>query len=187
MNLKTLFFLTFIIACISCNTIKHGKSPMVDKENAMQFPTKYSFTDSMNIANFESELFASDALNKYSINSINKEFLNYLSCTKTAIANKYNVAIVDTIYTYSNSKNRIQIYRAKENDFIVTFDVSDSIYKLSGNVKPGISKDFFVKKFKITKPINSKVQISNNEGTMRFMFYFENNSIKRISSYLYLD
>jgi hypothetical protein len=103
------------------------------------------------------------------------------------VINKYNSSVIDTIYTFSNNENKILIYRAKQNDFIFIFDVTDSKLKLTGNIKPGMTKDLFSQKFHITEKINNKVQIANSQGTVRFMFYFENNMLKRINSFLYLD
>jgi hypothetical protein len=201
MNLKNILLLILILILTDCNLIKHSKSPVaVVKDNSIPekpktpvvedkilFHAKFSSIDSNKIERFECEEFVSNALNNYTIAKINKEFLTSLVCTKKSIFNRHDPAVVDTIYTFSNPENNIQFYRAKQNDFIFTFDVTDSKFILKGNVKPGITKDFFMRKFQITEAIDNKVQIVNSEGTMRFIFYFENNMLKRISSYLYLD
>ena len=187
MNFKGLFFILIILMMISCKFFKLEKSSKSFDEEAMTFYPKFSHSDSSKIAYFECEDFVSNALNNYTIAKINQKFLKLLNCSKKSIVNKYDPAVIDTIYTFSNPENKIQIYRAKQNDFIFTFDVTDPKFKLTGNIKPGMKKDVFTRKFHITENINNKVQIVNSAGTMRFMFYFENNMLKRIYSYLYLD
>jgi hypothetical protein len=186
-NLRNVFFIVVILGLISCNFLKlHKSSKSIDESNIL-FHSKYLHTDSSGFAFFVCEDFVSDALNDYTISSINKKYLNVLKCSTESVKNSYDHAVVDTIYTFSNSGNKIQIYRAKQNDFIFTFNVTDPIFKLTGNIKPGMTKEVFSRNFDITVPINNKVQIVNSEGSMRLMFYFENNILKRINSYLYLD
>jgi len=187
MNLKNLIFIFIILVVTNCNSKKLDKSSASVDEDTMLFHSNFSFTDSSEVANFECEDFVSDALNNYTIAIINKEFKGILNCSKESVVNRHDSAVIDTIYTFSNAENKIQIYRAKENDFIFTFDVTDSIFKLTGNIKPGMTKENFIRKFNITETVNNKVQIANSEGSMRLMFYFENNRLKRINSYLYLD
>ena len=171
----------------SCSFVKLDKPLTTIEEERILFHSRYSFTDSSLVANFECEDFVSDALNDYTIAFLNKAYLSILNCSRESVVNRHDSAIIDTIYTFSNHKNKIQIYRAKQDEFIFTFNVTDSTFKLTGNVKPGMSKEAFAKKFQITEPLNSKVQLFNSEGNMRFMFYFENNRLQRINSYLYLD
>ncbi len=190
--MKTLYFKFFVIisaflVCAGCNIFKHNESSKLIKKDNITFPSKYLYTDSSNIVYIQSENFVSNALNNYSITKINNEYLKVLNCKKEIVINKYDSAVKDTIYTYSNPHNLIQIYRAKQNDFVFTFDITDSIFMLAGNIETGMTKEAFLQKFHITKHILNKVQLANLEGTMRFMFYFENNKLQRIKSYIYLD
>jgi hypothetical protein len=185
MRLKNLFFIVILVMLTSFNFIKSDQ-PLSSSlgEDIIQFHSKFLFSDSGNVTYFECEDFASDALDNY---SIARAPLSFLHCAKELVVNMHDAAVVDTIYTYSNPENRIQIYRAAQRDFIFTFEVTDPLFKLRGDIKPGMTKDLFSRKFHITEPINNNVQIANLEGSMRFMFYFENNKLKRIDSYLYLD
>jgi hypothetical protein len=99
----------------------------------------------------------------------------------------HDTTVTDTVYTFSNQANQIQIYRANQNDFIFTFNVTDSVFMLTGNIKPGMQKDDFMQKFHLMNMTNNKVKIFNSEGNMGFVFYFERNKLKRINSYLYID
>ena len=187
MHYKTQFFLFIMIVSTSFISIKPSHSfTMVDKRTN-QFKSTFLFFDSTQVAYFECNEFVSDALNNYSIETINHNFAGLLHSVKVAIVNKHDSAVIDTIYTFSNPANKIQIYKAKQNDFIFTFDVTDSLFNLIGDVNPGMTKDAFSQKFHITETINEKVQIANSEDSMRFMFYFEKGKLKRINSYLYLD
>ena len=186
MDLKYRFWIVVILVLTSCSFVSPEKSSK-SMDDSKLFHSNYAFTDSSQVANFECEEFVSDALNNYTIASVSKEFVNLLACTKELVVNKHDSALIDTIYTFSNTQNKIQIYRAKQNEFIFTFDVRDSLFKLPGKIKPGISKQFFTHQFQITETIGNKVQLFNSEGNMRFLFYFENNTLTRINSYLYLD
>jgi hypothetical protein len=187
MYLKKIFYLSVILVLASCSFIKHGKSSASVDEGTILFRSKFLFTDANQVAHFECDDFVSDALNNYTIAKINKEFIGFLDYAKEPVVNKYDPAVTDAIYTYSNAYNKIQIYRAKQNDFIFTFDVTDSRFLLKGNIKPGMTKDDFSRIFHITEIVKNKVQIINSEATSWFMFYFDNNRLKRINSYLYLD
>jgi hypothetical protein len=186
-NINNLFSVAIILILISCNFLKLNKSSKSIDENKILFNSKYLHTDSSGFTFFVCEDFVSNALNDYTIATINKDYLNILKCSRESVINSHDHAVVDTVYTFFNSGNKIQIYRAKQNDFIFTFNVTDPIFKLTGNIKPGMAKELFSRNFNITVPTNNKVQIVNSEGSMRLMFYFENNILKRINSYLYLD
>ena len=185
--MKNLLLLVIVVAITSCSCLKMRNSPALVDDGKVLYHSNYSFTDSSDVAHFACEDFVRNALNKYTIASISKEFPDLLKTSKTPVVNKYDASIIDTIYTFSNSNNNIQIYKAQHNDFLVIFEVTDPKFFLPGNIKPGMKKDLFCQKFEISEKINNVVQIVNSEGTMRFMFYFKNSKLKQINSYLYLD
>ena len=187
MRFKIWILIAFIINTVGCNTIKSTKSAVPVFDDKILFHSKFLFTDSSQIAHFECNNFATEALSNYTFFLINKNYVGFLNRSKKPIQNEYNQAVIDTIYTFNNSKNRIQIYRAVHRDFIFIFDVTDPIFSLKGNVRPGMTKELFLRKFQITENIPNKAQIGNKDGTQKFNFYFENNKLKRINSYLYLD
>lgn len=185
--LKNLFLIFIILAFSSCNFLKLKKSPASVDEGAILFHSKTSISDSNEVARFESEDFVSEALKNYTIKTVQHEYLHNLKCTKESIVNMHDPAIIDTIYNFSNHKNKIQIYRAKHKDLIILFDVTDQIFKLSGDIKPGMAKNVFLRKFHIAETEKNKVNITNAEGSISFMFYFENNRLKRINGQIFLD
>lgn len=186
MNLKNLILISILLVLTSCNSLKHGISIATIDDDKIVFHSKSSFIDSNRVTKVECDEFVSNALSKYNIAIITKVFF-FLECTKEPVINMHDSLFVDTVYTFSNSNNKIQIYRARQKDFIIFFDVTESKYSLTGNVKTGITKDLFIRKFQIAESISNVVQVINSDSSMKFIFYFENNRLKRIKSDFYLD
>ena len=187
MNLRPLFFLLCLLVVTSCSVTKLNKSVVSAEENSVLYHPKLLNSDSEQLIIYECNDFVSKALDIYTIAFINKNFLGLLDCSIESVVNIHNHAVVDSIFTYSNPQNKIQIYRAKHNDFVFTFDVTDPKLKLIGNIYTGMKKDIFSKKFNIKVPLNDIIQIQNADSTMKFIFYFNNNILKRIDSYIYID
>jgi hypothetical protein len=185
--LISLAFLIILLVSASITITKPGKAMKTANENAMQFHSRFLFSDSSQVAYFECDDFVSDALANYTIATITGKYSDLLHLTQERVVNRHDSTVIDTIYTFSNPGNKIQIYRAKQNEFLFTFQVRDSLFNLMGDVKTGMSKDAFSFKFNITEPIVDKVQMANSEDSMRFIFYFEKNRLMQINSYLYLD
>lgn len=185
MDFKNLVLALVILVLTSSYFIKRENS--MDSEASLVFYTRHNLPDSGEISRFESNDFVSRALYNYSIANLNRNYLNVLMCSKLTVVNEHDSTVTDTIYTYSDSKNKIQIYRAKQNDFVFTFDVTNPQFMLAGNIKPGMTKDEFYHKFRSSTHPNNIVEITDSEENMFFMFYFENNLLSRINSSLYLD
>jgi hypothetical protein len=184
---KKLYFIIIILVLTSCNFLKNGAPFTPNDEDKIVFKSKNTFTDSSQVTSFECEEFVSKALSNYNIEIITKIFI-FLDRTKEPVINMHEgSSYIDTVYTFSNSNNKIQVYRAKNTDFIITFDVTDPKFSLSGNVNTGITKEFFIRKFQTMKSISDNVQVSNSNGRMKFHFYFENNRLKRIKSDFYIN
>jgi len=126
-------------------------------------------------------------LSRYTITYMKAQTDNSLKLSTKPFVNKHDGAIVDTIYTFSNTANKIQIYRARHEDFIFTFDVADPKLKLAGGIGPGMTKGTFSNKLHIDGNISKNVHVTNKEGSMRFMFIFSGDTLKKVYSYLYLD
>ena len=187
MRLLSLVPIAILLVTAGFTIIKPGKAMKTANENIMQFHSRFLFSDSSQVAYFECDDFVSDALANYTIAAIMGKFSDLLHLTQERVVNRHDSTVIDTIYTFSNPGNKIQIYRAKQNEFLFTFQVRDSLFNLIGDVKTGMSKDAFSFKFNIKEPIVDKVQIANSEDSMRLIFYFENNRLMQINSYLYLD
>lgn len=185
MKTKNIIFGFITLGLLACNTSKLGKLTLIE-ENSKTYYSKFLLVEKSGIAIYECEDFVSNALNNYSISTLTKNH-SYLKCSKKPIVNIHNSSIIDTIYTFSNSKNNIQIYRSKQKDLIFSFDVTNSDLSLTGNIHTGMAKDQFFQIFQITVPINNKVQITDSNGTIKFIFAFKNNRLNSIKSDLYID
>ncbi len=183
---KSLLALSILLGMASCNTLQLNKSDKLTSEDNLSYNTKFIDINSNNAASYECENFVSNALDNYSIASIRQNY-QFLKCTKEPKINIHNPAIIDTIYTFSDNKNIIQIYRTQDKDFTFILDVSNPKFKFPGNIKPSMSKDDFSRKFNITELIDKKVQLTNSNGNATYLFYFKRNKLKRISANLYLD
>ena len=112
----------------------------------------------------------------------------FFKCSKEPIINIYDSTIIDTICTFSKGDNMIKIYKSYySGDLLMLFDVADTIFKLNSNIRIGMSKDRFIKKFGLTGLKNDTIEIGNMEHTDAFRFYFKNNLLRRIRNEPYLD
>jgi hypothetical protein len=183
---RNLLVISILLGMSSCNTLRLNNSSKPIAEDNLRYKTSFIQIDSNNVANYECDNFASNALTNYSIASIRQEY-KFLKCTQEPIANIHYPSIIDTVYIFSNNKNTIHIYRAQHKDFTYFFDVTNPKFKLTGDIKPGMSKEAFSQKFQISQSIDKKVQIINSEGNTKYMFYFNRHILKRITVNLYLD
>lgn len=183
---RNLLLLSVLLIIVSCNTLRLTKFHSSVDEDELRYDSKFIRIDSNNIATYECEDFVINALKNYTIASISQEY-KFLIFTQESTINLHNLSIVDTIYTFSNKKNTIGIYRARHDDFIYIFDVRNSKFKLAGDVQTGMSKATFCRKFRINESIDSKVKLSDTYGNIEYLFYFKRSKLKRIRASLYLD
>lgn len=181
-----MFLSVIIIGFTGCNILRNDISTVNTNNDKILFHSKNYFTDSSKVTFIECNEFVSNALSRYNIAIITKIYPMF-DCTIEPVINSHDSSFIDTVYTFSDSKNKIQIYRARHKDFVITFDVTNSKFGLRSNVKVGITKKLFIRKFQIKKSISNEVQVVNSDSSMKFIFYFENNRLIRIKSDLYLD
>ena len=186
MQLKNIILIGIILFFSGCSVIKPDQSSEVRNDAQKQFQSHYINTDANHIANFVSEDFVNEALNNYTVTSLTKKY-RFLKSYRKPVTNTYDSTVTDTIYTFSNPKNKIEIYRAKHRDFVFTFDVTSAKLGLPGNIKPHMEKSTFFQIFSITQITANTIQMADSDGTTRFLFYFEKNKLKRITGFLYLD
>jgi hypothetical protein len=139
------------------------------------------------VESFECNEFVWEALKAYTIGQMEEKFGNILTCNHESVINMYNPDVIDTIYSFSDDNNEIQFYKARENSFVLTFTVTDTLFKLNGNIHPGMTKDDFALVFNISKPLENTVIIQDSDDTITFQFFFENNRLMQITSDIYLD
>lgn len=164
-----------------------GSFTITPLESQPVFRTNYIDSDQGKSESFECDNFTTAALAGYTINLIEKNYAGILKRTIEPVTNLHDPDITDTIFTYSNSKNKIQIYKAKHGDFIFTFDVTDPLLRLNAGVGPGMTRNNFIHIFHISNSQSNNMNIVNSDGTVAFSFLFENNVLKHISGDLYID
>ncbi len=108
-------------------------------------------------------------------------------CSKEPFVNIHDTNITDTIYTYTFRDSKIVIYKSKYKDLLALFDVTDKNFEINGGLSPGISKEYFQKKFSIKNLAADTIDIGNMEHTYVTRFYFKNNELIRIKIEPYLD
>lgn len=185
MRIIFMFLSVIIIGFTGCNILKNSISTGNANDDKILFHSKNYFIDSNKVTFIECNEFVSNALVNYNIAIIKRIFL--LDCSVEPVINMHETSYVDTVYKFFDSNNKIQVYRAKDKEFVIYFDVSDSKYTLNGNVKTGMTKEVFIQKFQINKSISDVVKVANTGSSMKFIFYFKNNRLERIKSDLYLD
>lgn len=108
-------------------------------------------------------------------------------CSKEPFVNVHDAKVTDTIYTYAYRDNKIVIYKSLYKDLLVIFDVTDKRFEVNGGLAPGISKEYFLKRFRIKNLAADTVDIGNMEHTYVTRFYFKDNELVRIKIEPYLD
>jgi len=187
MNLKKIFYLLIILVQTGCHTGKHIPDQALPSTENNTFYARYLFKDTTGIAYYECEDFVATALDNYSISKMDINTRNFLDCKKATTINPHDPSSIDTIYTYSSPNNKIQVYRVKNEDFVITFDITDPRLSLNNKICTGMARTEFAKKFHITDSVANHVLIRNTEATIKFLFHFDNSILKRISSYIYYD
>jgi len=184
--MKKILGLLFLTLFFGCNLTKHSLEQKSDCVK-INFKTKFIDKDSLGIPYYQSDEFTDDAIKEYSIKLLKEKYSAKLKLTLIPFVNIYDSTIVDTIYKFSNNNNVIEVYRAKEKDFVINFDITDPIFKLIGCLSIGSGKDSVVKQFGIKENIGDTIVIGNMNQTATFTFYLKNNKIVRIGSYIYFE
>ena len=183
-----MILIILILLLSGCGILKFKKNrPVSDMSAAVPSSSVSSDSGSSDVVFLESQNYVSEALNQYSIEIFKNKFSYLLNCSLEPIANWHDPTVIDTIYTFANPKNEIKVYRASHQDFIYLFNVTNRVLKIKENIGPGMKKDLFFQKFQIPESNKNIVQISNPEGNMTILFYFENNRLRKINSQSYLD
>lgn len=186
MNLRNLLLAMIFIMLTSFVTLKPRDS-VIHATNIKSLSHFETNSVSGSVESFECNEFEWEALKDYTIEQMERGFGNTLTCIQEPVINAFNPDITDTIYSYSDNTNEIRIYKARENSFVLTFTVTDSLFKLNGNIQPGMNKDDFASIFNISKPLENTVIIKDSDDTIAFQFFFDNNRLVQITSEIYLD
>ena len=189
--MKYFIFVLMVTLLVCCN-----KKPTA----IIPKPTAIIPIDSNDIITFKSQLIESDDSVPYyqcdeyvpftiklTSNNVDSLYRGFFKCSIKPIINEYDSTLVDTIYTYSNQKNEIKIYKAKHGDFLFLYDVTDTIFELNGNIKLRMTKERFARKFNIVGLTMDIVDIGNLEQTSIIRFFFKNDMLYRINYEPYFE
>jgi hypothetical protein len=174
-----------ILGCaliLSCNkSIK--PSATINAEDTITYETLLTDTSAVPYYQSDDYFAFNSELNTRSVDSL----YPFLTTSKKLIINDHDSTVIDTIYSYSYKENEIQIYKSAYGDFLSLYDITDTIFVLSGNIKTGITKDYFFKKFNIRSITKDTIDIGNLEQTFVVRFYFKEDKLNRIRIEPYLD
>lgn len=120
------------------------------------------------------------------IRNFKKNYSGLFTITKKPVRNKYDNSIVDTVYTFSKGKTKIEIYHSREKDLLQSAYIDIDKIPLKYNIKVGNTKAEIAKllKAKITK---DKVQVGNLEHGQVYTFSFAKDRLNSISYEGYLE
>lgn len=183
--MKTFFIFIFSIIIVSCNLVK-SKPDKISNCNYKTFYTSKVKVDSLGIPFYTSNSFTLNALTGYSIESMKANYRDY-KLLLIPVANLHVSNQIDTIYWFEYGQSIIEFYRTLNNDFIQTFDVTDSIFKLYGCIHVGMYKDSIAEQFCMKGKINDTITIGDKEIPTSYTFYFKKNKLIRIGSIQYMD
>jgi hypothetical protein len=143
--------------------------------------------DEENLPYIQRDSFVSNAFGfQVSIANFKKNYSGLLTITKKPVRNKYDSSIVDTVYSFTKGKTKIEIYHSRERDLLQSAYIVTENIPLKYNIKVGNTKADIAKllKAKITK---DKVQVGDLEHGQVYTFSFAKNRLIAISYEGYLE
>jgi hypothetical protein len=143
--------------------------------------------DEENLPYIQRDSFVSNAFGfPVSVRNFTKNYSGLFAITKKPVRNKYNNSIVDTIYTFSKGKTKIEIYHSREKDLLQSAYIDTDKVPFKYNMKVGNTKADIAKllKAKITK---DKVQVGDLEHGEVYTFSFAKNRLNSIYYCGYLE
>ncbi|MEP1488650.1 MAG: hypothetical protein ABJK28_09505 [Algibacter sp.] len=181
---KTVLNLFIILLFFSC---KKNKATLKDK---LEINSKTQTTKLIELESKEEELYiVKDSLT----NVWTQEILEYskhqniiFSTNHRPIVNTHNKSVIDTISTYVFKESKIEIYRAKHRDILISAVLQNEDFILSDFIMIGLKVYVMEKSFATGIPDNY-IKIGNSEYSTIFNFLFENGELKTIKYEGYLD
>jgi hypothetical protein len=132
--------------------------------------------------NFVSNTFGFPA----TIQNFKKNYGSLFSITRKPIRNIHDDAVVDTVYTFSAGKTKIQIYKAQHTDILQAAYIDTDKIALKYNIKVGDSKTDVGKRLKAAIAAD-KVQVGDLEQGQVYTFTFSKGKLTAISYEGYVD
>jgi len=121
-----------------------------------------------------------------SVKNFKKNYNGFLSISKKPVKNVYDESVVDTIYTFSSGKTKIEVYHAKDRDILQSAFIETDKIPLKYNIKVGDTKKNVAKLLKAKITVD-KVQVGDLEQGHVYTFTFFNDELISISYDGYIE
>jgi hypothetical protein len=160
--MKNKLALIIISICICINHSLYSQNKTAD---TITFNCEFDSNIDKNTVAYKCNDFVLKAIPKkiYLIKNIRKNYKKDFEITKEPMPNMHNETIIDTIYRFTNKKNKISVYKSTSAEFVYDVDVQDKKF-LFGKIHTGISKDDFKKKFRLSELPQDNVIMSDSEN-----------------------
>jgi hypothetical protein len=136
------------------------------------FPLLAWGQDDSTIPYFQNEKFVSYTFGfPLNVKNFKKNYGDFLTIVKTPIENTYDKSVIDTVYTFSSEKTKIEIYHSRERDILQSAHIVTNKIKLTKNIKIGMSESEVGKNLKI-KIISDRIRVGDLEQNSVFEFTF---------------
>lgn len=177
--------LVLMVVILGCNTQKNATQNTSETCDTIRIETRYAQNLTEEMPTFITDSFTNMASEAFTIASIQKNHSKMLSLKKEPFRNIHDHSRIDTIYHFSGKKDTIKFYRSRRKVFMIYLNITSPELVLDSCIRPGITKQTFQSVFGITRPVGSTIQIANSDGTLRFIFYFQDDVLQRIESDFY--
>jgi hypothetical protein len=120
------------------------------------------------------------------VRNFQKNFRGKFTITKKPIKNIHNSTVVDTVYTFSAGKTKIELYKAKHRDILQSAYIDTDKIPLKFNIKIGDSKTDVAKRLKADITVN-QIQVGDLEQGQVYTLKFSKGKLTSISYEGYVD
>lgn len=146
----------------------------------MGFPFLSFGQETKNLSYIQNDSFVSNTFGfPPTIANFKKNYGTLFSITKTPVKNIHEETIVDTIYTFSAGKTKIEVYKARHQDLLQSAYIDTDKISLKFNIKIGDTKDDIGRRLG-TKITSDKVQIGDLEQLQVYTLTFSNGKLTSI-------
>ena len=177
-----------MVVIFGCNTKKDATDVTKTSNNTcdtIKIETRYSARLTEDVPTYVTDSFINKAVEAFTIDTLQKNLSEILPLKKEPFRNIHDTVRIDTIFHFSGARDTIKFYKSREKNFMIYLYLTSPEMALDSCVHPGMSKASFQSIFGINRPVGNTIQIANSDGTLRFIFYFRDDVLKRIESDFY--
>jgi len=135
----------------------------------------------------QNDLFVSNAFGfPATVRNFQKKYGRNFTIRKEPVKNTHDRSVVDTVYTFSSGRTKIQVYKAKHRDILQSAFIDTDRIPLKYNIKVGESKTDIAKRLKASITAD-KVQVGDLEHGQVYTLTFSKGKLRAISYQGYVD